>query len=209
MNKGKFITVEGVDGSGKSTMAKHLHEYLVKAGIDCILVVDPGTTELGKQLRSIVLNTEVSPITETLLFAASRSQLVDEIIKPALEKGTVVISDRYLDSSYAYQGLGRGLVTLVDQLENALHHFPVPDHTLFLDITLEESFKRILERSGSMDSDRFESAAIEFKKRVYEGYNYRFNEHPSRMYRIDASGSMESVKDQIETFAVQQIILGK
>ena len=139
-NYPKFISVEGIDGSGKTTIIPFMVEYLQDLGYQVVKTRDPGSTKLGNILRDILLNTPMSPKTELKLFDTIRQDMIDSVIIPNISKGIVVISYRYLDSSFAYQGYGRGLLKQVEELYKDVL---LPDKTILLDITLEESIKRM------------------------------------------------------------------
>lgn len=197
MQKGTFITVEGSDGSGKSTQALLLTEYLEDNGYETVLYREPGGTFVGEKIRSILLDTEnkeMSALTEMFLYSASRAQLVEQLIKPMLQKGKVVICDRFLDSSLAYQGEGRGL-TIETVL--AVNRIAVgglfPNLTLFYDLPPHISMKRRIETTGMDMVDRIEKELPEFHRKVYEGYKKIAAIFSGRIITIDASGSKEEV----------------
>jgi len=172
MDRGLFITFEGIDGCGKSTQIKLLTAYLEDIGRPCLLVREPGGTVIGEKIRSILLdkeNNEMSPSAELLLFEAARAQIVEEKIRPALEAGTTVICDRFYDSTYAYQGVARSLgeelvVTLNDIATSGL----APDITFLLDLSVEDAYAR---RKGRGEADdRMELLGLEFQRNVRNGY---------------------------------------
>ena len=169
--KGKFITFEGCDGCGKSTQLKMLSEYLTKEDIPHIFTREPGGGKISEAIREILLNgknMEMTDACEALLYAAARVQHLSDRVQPALEEGKLVICDRYVDSSLAYQAYARGLgVEFIEQINGyALKHY-TPDVTIFIDLTPEEAFLR---KHGADENDRLEKAGLEFHKRVYEGY---------------------------------------
>lgn len=187
--RGKFITFEGCEGSGKSTQLRLLSEYLDKLGVDYILTREPGGSEIAEQIRNIILNgknTAMCDECEALLYAAARVQHLKEKIAPALDKGKLVICDRYVDSSLAYQGYARGLGR--EYIENinslALERF-APDLTVFLDISPAEAFKR---KHGADPDDRMEQLGLEFHTRVYNGYKALMEIAP-RICAVDCLGS--------------------
>ncbi len=187
--RGKFITFEGCEGSGKSTQLRLLSEYLDKLGVDYILTREPGGSEIAEQIRNIILNgknTAMCDECEALLYAAARVQHLKEKIAPALDKGKLVICDRYVDSSLAYQGYARGLGR--EYIENinslALERF-APDVTVFLDISPAEAFKR---KHGADPDDRMEQLGLEFHTRVYNGYKALMEIAP-RICAVDCLGS--------------------
>jgi dTMP kinase len=194
-----FITFEGIDLSGKSTQILLLLERLREAQQDTILVREPGGTLLSERIRDLLLDREhgnMDEVTEFLLFSSSRSQLVREVILPALDAGKHVIADRFYDSSTAYQGYGRGL-DLEDLLR--VHHLAThglsPQLTFLIDIPVEESFARRSRRSGNID--RMENASKEFYTRVRNGYAALADEHKKRIVSIDGLQSVETIAETI------------
>ncbi len=170
MERGLFITVEGGDGSGKSTQLETIRRYLEEKGIPCIFTREPGGTPIGEKIREIILdpgNAEMDDWTEALLYAASRAQHVAQKIRPALEAGTTVVCDRFVDSSIAYQGFGRGLGEGVAEVNAHAIRGLVPDITLFLDVDPQKAMERVGNRSSK---DRLETEPDEFHRIVYEGY---------------------------------------
>jgi dTMP kinase len=173
VKRGVFITLEGPEGCGKTTQIQHLAAQIRASGIPLLLTREPGGTRAGEAIRHLLQHdcsdAEMDPRTETLLFCASRAQLVTQVIRPALEQGTWVLCDRFIDSTLAYQGYGRGFDR--DEL-HAMNRFAtgglMPDLTLLLDISVEESFRRMEARSGP--GDRIERAAREFHERLRQGY---------------------------------------
>lgn len=200
MKKGIFITVEGTDGSGKTTQIKRLEKYLTERGREVILVREPGGTDISERIRPIILNpasTEMGNITEMLLYAAARAQLVKEVIKPSLDKNMVVICDRFIDSTYAYQGYGRGIdMGILEMVNNVSINGVIPDMTLFFDISPEVALKR---RMASSEADRIENESTLFHRRVYEGYLELAARFADRIKRIDASVSVEKVWEEVKT----------
>lgn len=199
MSKGIFITIEGTDGSGKSTQIKKIEEYLKEKGFEVVLTRDPGGTRISESIRKITLdpgNTEMSKTTELLLYYAARAQLADELIKPALNEGKIVICDRYIDSTYVYQGYGRGFSReTIDQLNNISLSGVIPDLTFFLDISPEIALKRRLNASSL---DRIEKEKMDFHMRVYNGYKKLCDIFPERIARIDASNNKSKVFEDIK-----------
>jgi len=178
-----FITFEGGEGSGKSTQARVLYRRLLKLGIPALLTHEPGGTPLGKQLRRWLKGEgEIDPQTELLLFNASRANLASQVIRPSLEKGTVVICDRFADSTTVYQGYGRGLdFALIEAVNNIATHGLHPDLTVLLDVTVEQGLDRKSLR------DRFEREETAFHQRVRQGYLEMAKREPGRWLVIDAS----------------------
>lgn len=207
MARGLFITFEGIDGCGKSTQIELLREFLDSKGIDNIVIREPGGTVVGEKIREILLdkkNSEMTPLTELLLFEAARAQIVSEKISPALEDGTFVICDRFFDSSMAYQGVARGMGTdVVSLLNNVAVAGVVPDMTFFLDITVEESLARRNKRGE--ESDRIESAGDSFLEKVRQGYLYASIYDSNRIKTIDASSSIEDIASQIQNIVSERL----
>lgn len=194
---GIFLSVEGHDGAGKTVQIEFLAEYLSQYGFKVIQTRDPGGTQVGEKLRQILLFDNLTSKAELLLFATIREQLVQQVIIPHLQEGWIVISDRFSDSTHAYQGYGRGLHDEVKELE-AFTKFIVPDHTLFFSIPLIESIYRITKRSESVTADRFDQDTLDFKSRVYDGYNALAEKHYPRIVTINASPSIEIVSSYVE-----------
>lgn len=197
--KPRFITLDGIDGAGKSTNLAVMKAWFEKHKLPVLFTREPGGTPAGEALREILLNpaTQVSLRTETLLMFAARQQHLETVILPALKNGTHVVSDRFTDATFAYQGGGRG-VPLQDiaTLEHWVHGDFRPDLTLLLDVPLEVSMARI---NQTREKDRFEQEEAEFFNRVREVYLQRANEQPERYAVIDSSQSLDAVKNQIET----------
>ena len=201
---GKFITLEGPEGSGKSTQAKMMIRRLAELGIEAMYTREPGGTALGEEIRNILQHNQAGEApcerAELLLFEASRNQLVEKVIRPALEKGTWVICDRFMDSTTAYQGYGRGLP--VDEVKS-IHHFTIngmePDLTLLLDLEVETGFERIAQRFLELgeSADRFEQEERSFHERVRQGYLKLAKEEPTRFKTVDASQEPEVVSIDI------------
>jgi len=197
--KPRFITLDGIDGAGKSTNLAVMKAWFEKHQLPVLFTREPGGTQAGEALREILLNpaTQVSLRTETLLMFAARQQHLETVILPALKNGTHVVSDRFTDATFAYQGGGRG-VPLQDiaTLEHWVQGDFRPDLTLLLDVPLEVSMARI---NQTREKDRFEQEEAEFFNRVREVYLQRTNEQPERYAVIDSSQSLDAVKNQIET----------
>lgn len=199
----KFITFEGVDGAGKSTHLAWFADVLKQRGLDVVVTREPGGTPLGEQLREILLNRNMSIGTEALLMFAARLEHIEQVIKPALLAGKWVISDRFSDASFAYQGGGRGLSwEKLSQLEQWVHPDLQPDLTLFFDVPVEVARQRLRApasaRPNNVSLDRFEQEQADFFERVRAGYHRRVQEHPQRYIVIDAAQTLEKVKQKLE-----------
>lgn len=196
--RGKFITIEGTDGSGKSTQIELLMDYLRKKGADVIFTREPGGTQISEKIREIILdvdNSEMTGITEALLYAAARSQHVEEKIIPALEEGKIIICDRFVDSSIAYQGAARGLgAEKIMGINEAALHGIMPDMTLFFDLSPE---KGILRKKNERALDRLEKEKMDFHEKVYEGYKNLCKKYPERIKPIDADRSIDEVHSEV------------
>lgn len=192
---GSFIAIEGIDGSGKSTVAARLASALRRLGSEVVSTREPGGTAIGEQIRGMLLSTtsaSISPETEALLFSAARSQLVVEIIRPALLRGAVVLTDRFSDSTLAYQGGGRGLPQVLLMAAQDLATGGVePDLKLLLDLPPETAIVR--RRSDGSDQNRLDREALEFYGRVRDAYHEIAATDPERWRIIDASGPPEQV----------------
>lgn len=192
-----FITFEGGEGSGKTFQAGALYRKLSKLAIPALLTHEPGGTSLGEKLSRLLKRAEstgVSPLSELLLFNASRAQLAEEVIQPNLKGGRVVICDRYADSTIAYQSYGRGLdLEMVETINNAATQGLKPNLTILLDIPAEEG----LARKGAKRRDRFEQEDITFHRRIREGYLKLAAGDPERWLVVDASQSKEKMKEII------------
>ena len=195
--RGKFITLEGIEGSGKSTSLDTISKILDTLDIEFIITKEPGGGPLGKDLRKILLDkkTSISPEVELLLMMADRKNHIDNIVEPCLEKGVWVISDRYLDSSYAYQGGGRQIDTSKIDILTELLKLPIPDLTILFDLSPEIALQRAKNRS---ELDRFESEPIDFHQRIREAYLNLANDNVERYVVIDASKDIQNVKDQVQ-----------
>jgi dTMP kinase len=189
-SRGRFITLEGIEGAGKSTVVELVHEWLTTRGVTARVTREPGGTPLAERVRKIVLERGpevISPRAETLLMFAARSIHLENLIRPALMRGEWVICDRFTDATRAYQGHGRGMdLAWIEQLAIAVHGDLQPDCTLLLDLPVEVGLARARERSG-VAADRFEAEAVEFFERVRHGY----------LQIIDAAGALPSVTAQV------------
>lgn len=195
MGKGLFITFEGADGCGKTTQLNLLADYLSAKGYDIVITREPGAKGLGEKVREILLNYdgEVSDRCESFLFLADRAQHIDMIVNPAVESGKIVLCDRHIDSSVAYQGYGRGLdIEQIDYLNMLATNGKRPDLTVVFDIDVQTS----LERVGA-EKDRMESAGCEFFNRVRGGYLELSKNEPERIKVIDATRSIEEIHQNV------------
>ena len=196
--RGKFITFEGIDGSGKSTQLRMLTSELLVRGLSVLPTMEPGGTPLGRRLREAFLETEenVAPLAELLLFAADRAQHVNFLVKPALEEGKIVVSDRYSDATFAYQGAGRGFPeATVNQIIELATSGLKPDLTLFFDLPIERALSRTNNRNDTGErKNRMDKETAGFYERVREAYLKISEDEPERFRVIDASGSTDEVK---------------
>jgi len=198
---GKLISFEGSEGSGKSTQITRLAAHLQKMGREVVSVREPGGTEIGEQIRNIIVHNsrgdEMCPETELLLFAAARAQLVREIIAPALVAGKIVLSDRFLDSSTVYQGIGRNLAPdPVQQINRFAVGNVMPDLTLVIDVPTEVSLSRIRQRASDIP-DRMERENIDFYHKVREGYLLLAKGMPERLAVIDGDTTEDAIEKKI------------
>mgnify|MGYP002682029289 FL=1 len=195
--KGLFIVMEGPDGSGKTTQINLLKEYLEEAGYECLITREPGGTVIGEEVRQLILNPEhkeMSPVTEMLLYAASRAQLVHEVIGPALEEGKIVISDRFVDSSIVYQGIARKLgISTVSAVNAPGIGIYRPDGIFFIDLSEAEGLRRKKEQKNL---DRMEQEGIDFHHMVSEGYRKVLSGRPEVM-KIDGGRSIDMIQKKI------------
>ena len=195
--KGLFIVMEGPDGSGKTTQINLLKEYLEEAGYECLITREPGGTVIGEEIRQLILNPEhkeMAPVTEMLLYAASRAQLVHEVIGPALEEGKIVISDRFVDSSIVYQGIARKLgISTVSAVNAPGIGIYRPDGIFFIDLSEAEGLRRKKEQKNL---DRMEQEGIDFHHMVSEGYRKVLSGRPEVM-KIDGGRSIDTIQKKI------------
>ena len=200
MTRGQFISIEGIEGAGKSTALQFIKDYLTKAKIDVVWTREPGGTGLGEEIRNIVLHPvsheKMTPETELLLMFAARAQHVQTVVLPALQAGKWVVSDRFIDASYAYQGGGRGIavdrIAVLDEWTVGSHY---PNLTLLLDISPEVGFERTDMRGTG--HDRIEQEKIDFFARVRNAYLERAKQDRERIKLIDASVPLSAVLEQI------------
>lgn len=191
-----LVTFEGIEGSGKTEQARLLYEYLQKKGVSAILTREPGGSDLSERIRDILLDRrhlDMVPHTELFLYLASRTQHTQEVIKPALAQGKVVICDRYIDASVAYQGDGRGISkTFIKQLNKTATGGLVPNLTFLLDIDPDIALKRIDRK------DRLESESLEFHNRVRSGYLKLYRENPERFVLLDGAKSISTLQNEVK-----------
>jgi len=201
-----FITLEGPEGSGKTTQIGPLAEFLRQQGWEVLTTREPGGTPIGDQIRAVLHsldNTAMHPRTETLLFQSARAQLVEQVIRPHLQRGGVVISDRYADSTLAYQGYGHGLPleqvrTIISFATGELK----PDLTLLLDVDVELGLQR---RSKGGDWNRLDAYALDFHRRVRQGYHWLAQAEPMRWVIVDAAQAAERVQQAIRQIVVDRL----
>ncbi|WP_317367640.1 dTMP kinase [uncultured Tyzzerella sp.] len=195
---GLFITMEGTDGAGKTTQLSLLKDYLNKKGFNVVLVREPGGTNIGEKIRSIILdieNKEMNCMTEALLYASSRAQLVNQVIVPELKNGSVVICDRFVDSSIVYQGIARNIgMDIVKKINNIATGGLIPDITFFLDLPPNKAIERKKEQK---ELDRLESEKDYFYKKVYEGYKILIDKNSERIKVIDALQTIDEIHKNI------------
>jgi dTMP kinase len=210
-----FVTLEGVEGCGKSTQARLLYEYLYSCGYRVMLVREPGGTRIGDMIRQVVLdlrNTEMVPTTETLLFSAARAQLVREVIRPVLASGGIVLCDRYADSTYAYQGYGLGRpIEELEVLTRIATGGLMPHTTIFLELSAEDGLARKQRRPGTrvagitppedqrteVEWNRLDARELAFHQRVASGYRTLIDREPGRWQIFDARQSIDVLAEQI------------
>jgi len=193
---GKFITLEGMDGAGKSTHIPTIIQALEARGIEVVSTREPGGTSLGERLREIVLHEAMTPETETLLMFAARNEHLAQVIKPALARGAYVLSDRFTDATFAYQCGGRGVPSeKIVALEHWVQGELQPDVTLLFDVPVEVSVQRL---ANAREPDKFEAESVEFFTRIRNAYLERARRFPQRFRIIDANRPLDAVKQTIE-----------
>ena len=190
-----FITIEGCDGVGKTHQTRRLKEYCEQMGYDVVFTREPGGSDIAEQIRRIILdaaNCDMDDMCEAFLYAAARIQHLKDIVKPALRQGKTVFCDRFVHSSYVYQGLGRGLgLDKIVQLNRIAVGEYMPEFTVFLDLSPEQAFMR---KGGADKSDRMEAVEFSFHQQVYQGYKALIQAEPDKFEVIDASGSAEQTQ---------------
>lgn len=201
MTDGRFITVEGIDGAGKSSHLEFLADAIRARGAEAVVTREPGGTPLGERLRELVLHEAMEGTTEALLMFAARREHLVRVIEPALARGAWVLSDRFSDATFAYQCGGRGLDRGVFRaLESLVHPGRQPDATFLFDLDPAVAYER--QRAQSRTPDRFEREAAEFFRRVRDAYLERAREAPARVRVIDASGTLDEVRSRLsDSFA--------
>lgn len=208
MSRGIFITLEGIEGSGKTTQVELLRDLLLESGHKVLVTREPGGSLIGEKIRDILLDTshkEMAPLTELLLYEASRCQHVHEVIRPALEAGKVVICDRFYDASTAYQGYARGIaIEKVKNLNLVATDGQKADLTIVLDLPVAEGLKRL-----GRNLDRIEGETVGFHERVRRGYLDLAGSEPARVRVIDATGSVEDTFEKVKTIVEDIISLRK
>jgi dTMP kinase len=198
MANGRFITFEGVDGAGKTTQLEWARQFLEQRGQPLTVTREPGGTELGEALRNVLLNAQrpIHPETEALLMFAARREHIDEVILPALQRGDVVLCDRFTDATFAYQGGGSGVESeKLEALEKWVHADLQPDLTLYFDLPVEIARQRL---SGEREADRFERESAEFFQRVRTAYLARARQNPRRINVVDASAAPAAIRKLVE-----------
>ena len=201
--RGLFITLEGGDGAGKSTQIRNIEGFFGKKGLVVVHTREPGGTAISEKLRDILLdssNLEMHAVTEMLIYAASRAQHVRELVMPALEEGKIVICDRFLDSSMAYQAYGRGLGDMVDIVNSYATDGLSPDITFWMDIDPKAGRERV-SKMGALD--RLEMEQLDFHYKVYEGYRTLAEQNPDRIKRIDAGKTVDEISKDIEAYLIE------
>lgn len=204
---GIFITFEGIDGSGKTTQVQLLDDHLKKINKNTVIIREPGGTEMGEKIRNLIIdiNNDMADMTEALLYAASRAQLIEQIIKPSLEEQKIVLCDRFIDSSIVYQGIARelGVEKILNINRYAIDNI-MPNITFYLDIPPELGIKR---KKNQTKLDRIESENLVFHNKVYEGYQKIALMYPKRIYKLDATQSKDKLHNQICTILNEKGVL--
>jgi len=203
---GKFIVIDGPDGAGKSTQQKLLADYLKAAGLEVCLARDPGGTAIGDKIRSILLDNghaEMSVQCEVMLYMASRAQLAQQVIRPALQKGQCVICDRYISSTIAYQGAGGADTQTIASVADVAVRGLWPDLTVIVDLDEQEGLRRALARRGGPGLDRMESKDLQFHRRVRELFLQQAQHAPATYAAIDGNGSVEQVQQRLRDVIIE------
>lgn len=194
---GKFITLEGVDGAGKTTHIEFIKRYFINLNREFILTREPGGTVLGEKLRALLLHEEMTPKTETILMFAARNEHIDQIIRPGLMKGAIVISDRFTDATYAYQSGGKGVSDeKIDILKGLVQENLQPDLTFLFDLPVEVSIKRL---NNTRELDKFEREGKEFHENIRKKYLNLAKLYPERFFVLNSENSIEHIQNQVKT----------
>lgn len=203
-----FITIEGCDGVGKTYQTRMLKEYCLEVGANVVFTREPGGSDIAEQIRRIILNSENSAMDdmcEAFLYAAARIQHLHDIVKPALNEGKIVFCDRFVHSSYVYQGIARGLgLQNIVALNNIAVGDYMPEFTIFLDLSPEKAFER---KGGADQNDRMEMVDFSFHDKVYNGYKQLIAEHPENFEVIDASGTKQQTQEKLRAVLRKRGIL--
>ncbi len=197
--QGKFITLEGIEGSGKTTQLEFIVEYLKNADKEVVCTREPGGTQVGEKIRDVLLDNQISSMhsdTELMLMFAARVEHIKQVIEPELASGKWVVCDRFYDATYAYQGYGRDIsLQRIDQLREFSVGSLIPDITFLLDVSLQMSMQRVSQRGNK---DRFENEKIEFYRKVRDGYLTIAEQNPQRVCLINAEQSIKDVQATIQ-----------
>lgn len=197
-HRGKFFTLEGMDGAGKSTHIPNIIKILEARGLEVVSTREPGGTKLGEQLRTLLLHESMHPETETLLMFAARREHIANVIEPALARGAYVLSDRFTDATYAYQCGAKGVSSdKIKQLETWVQGDLQPDMTLLFDVPVEISLARL---ASAREPDKFERENAAFFDKLRQAYLTRAKENPARFHIIDANQALDKVKQSVEQF---------
>lgn len=206
--KGKFVTFEGGEGVGKTTQLKLIERYLQEIGANAVFLREPGGNAISEKIRNIILDVENDSMTgmcEAMLYGAARAQLTESVIKPALQEGKLVVCDRFIDSTFAYQGVARGLgADNIDELNRMACGGITPDLTIFLDLPPKLAFER---KGGADTDDRLEQEGDSFHQKVYEGYLQAAMLYPDRIAKVDCSGAPQDTHKKIIELFVKRGIL--
>lgn len=204
--KGKFITFEGSEGCGKSTQSKMLCRYLKRKGLRVLFLREPGGTAASEKIRNMLLDpkSRIAPVAETLLYMAARAQVVEELIRPALDEGKIVVCDRFLDSTIAYQGFGLGLdIKMIRQVGNFATGKIAPDLTILLDLAVHKGLKH---RAGN--SDRIERRSLKYHLRVRKGYLYLAKHDPTRIKVVKVDDDKNQTQERVRKIINKYVISG-
>jgi len=209
MSKGKFITFEGPEGAGKTTVIAEIYSRMQREGIEGVLTREPGGIRISEKIREVIHDNEyqeMDGMTEALLYAAARRQHLVERVLPALNEGKIVLCDRFIDSSLAYQGYARGLrMKEVMTINSFAIGETMPELTIFFDISPEEGLRRIA-ASGIREQNRLDNETFQFHQKVYEGYNILLEQYPNRIVSVDASLPLSEVTENVWKIISSQLI---